>query len=1176
MYLDYSKLKSGQAEQPILRLRTLAGKELGAIPWAHNLTFEINYTDVSEISFEVPFQTDGQINPLYRQLTSYKVIYTEQLGVYVLGAPTKSGDGVEEKKTVVGYSTEKLFEKKNLYLEEGTYNFWNPAQPDDTILGRIIELDTTWKVGYVDPKLIGCYRTFDEYDNDALSFCYGDAMEKYQCAIVFDVYGKTINAYDASKSRGTLPIYLSYQNLVEEINVEELTDEIVTKLHVYGSDDLTIRDVNPAGTDYLIDLSYFIGNGDLDITIGNATHTLAEKVQSWELAVRNRQPYYTGLVSARASKTAQRLAEEATLTDLNSDLESLQAQQSVVIQSFALETTDTGKAKRQKELDNINDEISTKKSEIADQESKIADLQSEIDRYAEDITAVNEELAMEKYFTAAELKVLNLYLIEGDLTEETFVATEVDTSASGVTSTTSGAIALSGAEIVRLNVNNKTLYTIAGGTLNMTAAQITADITRGTLEIDTSGKNYILTAYLGATIYGEHNFSSGMLTMSGTISQLSSDISAKVENGITEDKGSKISFKAGNSNLFFTVNVSEYQKYSVAQELYDFGVEALDEMAWPVYEFTLDSANFLYQKEFEPFKDELELGKAVYINMLDDGVVQANLIGITLDFENPDEFSLTFSNQYRLKNGAESLADTISKSSASSRSFDASKYLYNQVANKTTQVSQFMEGQLDAAVNTILGASNQSVVINGAGIQVGGDSNYQLRIVDNMIAMTDDAWKTAKLALGLFATEDTGQQWGVNAEMVAGKLIIGNNMVLENATDEGVMQFKVDASGAWLNNSTFVLQKDKAGRMILDPKYGLMAGTELLFDTEGTTVKPSFLDSDEEIVFDSDGMPKNTNFFLDIRDGSAYFRGTICATGGTFSGSLSAATGTFSGALSGATGTFSGSLSAASGTFKGTVQASEYLDSKGNKMMTNEQWDAKYLNLKGLNVNDNFIVDENGNVTITNGSISWSAVTGTTEIDNRISTAQSTANKAQTAAETASTSADTAAQKALAASGLVEKLANGNYPKGTFIDGTSITSPNITGGTITGGTFYGSTFYASDKDAWAQMDGTSFSLYNTGNKNPQAILSAVTNSVKLILGTGSGTDFTAGRFYIEKAYSSTFGNMGGIYLINSSGDILTSPAIIFYNNGNKIAFTGSTVDFSSVKVTGLSSTAVFG
>ena len=55
-----------------------------------------------------------------------------------------------------------------------------------------------------------------------------------------------------------------------------------------------------------------------------------------------------------------------------------------------------------------------------------------------------------------------------------------------------------------------------------------------------------------------------------------------------------------------------------------------------------------------------------------------------------------------------------------------------------------MENALDAAVNTIIGASNQSVVINGAGIHIGGDGNYQLRLVDNMIAMTNDNWKTSK------------------------------------------------------------------------------------------------------------------------------------------------------------------------------------------------------------------------------------------------------------------------------------------------------------------------------------------------------------------------------------------------------------------------------------------------
>ena len=57
------------------------------------------------------------------------------------------------------------------------------------------------------------------------SFLYGSAMEKYNCTIVFDVYARTISAYDAGKSRGTVPIYLSYQNLVDAVDLEELTDD---------------------------------------------------------------------------------------------------------------------------------------------------------------------------------------------------------------------------------------------------------------------------------------------------------------------------------------------------------------------------------------------------------------------------------------------------------------------------------------------------------------------------------------------------------------------------------------------------------------------------------------------------------------------------------------------------------------------------------------------------------------------------------------------------------------------------------------------------------------------------------------------------------------------------------------------------------------------------------------
>lgn len=1092
MYLDYAKIKSGQRKQPMLRLRTLAGKELGAVPFVHDLKFCLNYSEVSTIEFTVPFKVNGMINPLYAALTSFKVIYTDDFGIYVLESPTKTNDGVEESKEVKGYSLERLFKNKNLFLEEGTYNFWNPIDSKDTILGRIIELDPGWRVGYVAPRLIGCYRTFDQFDSDALSFCYGDTMEKYRCAFVFDVYEKTINIYDAMEDTGTLPIYLSYNNLVESVSVDEISDDIATKLHLSGSDGLTIRDVNPTGKDYIINLDYFLYNGDLDIKVAGSDRTLADRVREWQASIAARQTYYTGLVSARASLTAQKLAADVDLTTMKGDLDTLTAQQSITIQAMAMETTAEGKAKQQANLDRINAQIDAKNNEIEGQEAKISSFETQIQQYMDTLSAINQELSFEGYFTAAEQEILNHYMIEASVTDETFVATDVDTSVSSAASKVSGVVNLTGSDLTRVEIPSfgKTMYVITGGTLEVPGAKITASVMRGTLEIS-SGNNYVLTTYLGKTDYSGHTFQTGLITIAGILSQLSTDVSARTENEVTEYKGTRFSFQTTNANTYFTVSVNDYQKYSVEMELYDFGMDVLEDYAWPVYEFSVDSANFLYHEKFEPFKNKLELGKAVHLDLGSEGLISAKIIGVELDFEDISSFNLIFSNRYQKKNGMEDWLDEVQSASRAGRSIDANKYTYNRAADKVTEVAELMRQQLVAAVNNIVNAEDQTVLINSSGINIGGNSKYQMRLVDNMIAMTDDGWKTAKLAIGLFATEGVGEQWGVNAEMLAGHILIGNKLILQNPNDQGYMMFQIDETGAWLYNAQFVLQDGNTGGLvIIDPKYGIVAGTKLLFNTNGTTVTPEFLDEAGDITYDSEGMPQNANFYLDVQDGSAYFRGklvaksgkiggytiensylhsgsnktfvalnggtdvyadyaiwagytnptsTLCpfwvkkdgtfyAKSGKFAGELEAAKGTFAGALSAATGTFSGDISAASGTFKGTIQASRYLDTSGRDMMNNGKFTSDYLDVRGLNVNNRFKVDQNGNVTITGGSISWNAVTGTGEIDRRIEDAE---DAAYDAAYDASTALDN-----------VRKLANGKY-SGTFIDGTSIYSPTI-------------------------------------------------------------------------------------------------------------------------------------
>ena len=1091
MYLDYTKIKfdsMGRPEVPGLLLQTMSGTSIGFLDNVVDLKLTIKFSEPSEISFQIPAYNDGVPTPHYDDVVGYKVIYTENYGIYMITKPSISGDGIEEVKSVSGYSIEQELDYKTFFLEEGTFNFWNPAAPDDTLMGRVLEIATGWNVGYISPTLIGRYRTFTEYDDYLLDFVYNTAPEKFRCVFVFDPYKRTINVYDADEERPRVPIYLDFDNLLESLDVDELTDELVTAMRPYGADELDIRMVNPIGTNWIYDISYFISNGDIPKELG-------EKWEAWQHAVLNRREYYKGLVSLQYSSTAR------LLVDLQGQLEDLTNQQSITIQALAMEITEDGKKSQQELLDEINQKIAAKKEEIAQQEAIIAGIEEDLDPEKEDsytaqILAMNQELSLATYFTEDERAVLSKYFIEQDMTEDTFVASDVDTSISGSSITLSNsAVSVSGSTITMVDLDapySKEMYMLAGGNFSISGSTVlTGDVIRGTLEKRNDGE-FVFSIYAGTMKAGDSSAPSGLVTATGTLTGFSTDVHAVTENEITTNEGSQFQFTATEASVYMTANVSDYQKYSVQLELFDFAVDVLSDVATPTYEFNVDSGNFIFSQEFAPFRENLELGCGLYLKLYNGEVITPILIEFELDFEDKDKFSLVFSNRFKRHDNVNTLKDMIEQSYSSSRSFDASKHIYGQTVGQASMVSDFMNSSLNAAVNTIIGAANQSVIIDGAGIHIGGEEDYQIRIVDKMIAFTEDGWQSSKLAIGLFATEETGEYFGVNAEVIGGKLIVGNNMIIENENDQGVMQFKVDASGAWLNNSTFVLQKDNGGKMILDPQYGLLAGTGDLFTTEGTTVIPSFLDEDGDLILDEDGIPENANFFLDLRDGNAYFRGEVSAVSGSIGGwtiaddYLYSGSGTSFVALNGSktenaayaiwaggedpnTAPFwvkrNGDMYARDGTFRGTIYGSVYKDSSGNNMMNgSEQFLPDYLSLYGLEITNgstttfrvtaNGQVYINGTVTMSAGSsINWANVTEQnvtqSEAYNKANSAEQIANSAQSIANGASSTANSAWNKAEDAESTANqvssefrdvKLTVGNT---TYINGSMIYSKSI-------------------------------------------------------------------------------------------------------------------------------------
>lgn len=165
------------------------------------------------------------------------------------------------------------------------------------------------------------------------------------------------------------------------------------------------------------------------------------------------------------------------------------------------------------------------------------------------------------------------------------------------------------------------------------------------------------------------------------------------------------------------------------------------------------------------------------------------------------------------------------------------------------------------------------------------------------------------------------------------------------------------------------------------------------------------------------------------------------------------------------------------------------------------------------------------------GAITWGDLSGGVQSD--ITDAQSTADSAYSLA-------------------VNNKLPS--YIKSTYIDATTVQSPTIEGGEI-----YGAELYATDgRDTYAKIEDGSFALMRVGSSIPRAILEATNTDVSLVLGTGTGTSYASGRFYIQKSYSSGLGNIAGIYYVKSNG---VPFGMVFYDDG--------TIAFDANEVTGL-------
>jgi uncharacterized protein YlxW (UPF0749 family) len=1009
----------GVPEYPSFMLTTLADSPICPLNF-YGLNAVFRYNDVSEFTFTVPatLEIDGQIvdNPCYEEVRGQRLIDAGDYGIFVLVNPKVTDDGIQKVKECTAYSLEYTlnnymmpgFDDETLMLADPT------GMSDDDLMSIVLDNAPGWKLLYVSPTLSTRYRTLSDSGQTTYAFLMNTLQNSYNCIVLFDTRQRGIMIYDMDMAVDQTGLFLDNENVIVTRDGEELSDEIVTALAVYGADDISIRPVNVLASDYIYNLSYFCETGDIPEELAAKWYAFQDKNKIY-------QKIFSDLYSQYYNDVLLQNNEYTALVDLQGELESMQH----VMDTYQTDTDGDHSA----EIAELQSQMTAKQTEIDRQQAAVDSATAKTDSDQQMMQDIVELCSFEHNFTAEEYAILQRFFKESSIQETTFVDGLVSEKPAAFLSVTSdnpisitidkgdlyraddyadltdeewAALDLSASEKAELQsitnnlsssyighhffqinsgycdiANTDNSFNLYGTVVNSTVSYAEAAEADGThqcmvsLSIDNP-------CYNG----DEVSYTDGLLVLSGYLTNFA--YAADLDSTNTDT----MSFVVTSGILTLTADSSINQRVHMLQELYDYGVQCLDKLSSPAFEFEVEAANFLFAPEYEFFRKNFELGKKCWLEHKPGYYIEPIFLECEIDYDSWPDLQLRMSNKIRYGDPAMSLADTIGDTAHKTASLDASKYNYSAFKNSNIQndVEILIESALDLAKKSIIDSANQSVLIDSQGIHLrktnpatGLFDPGEIRLINNKIVFTNDSWKTASMAIGQIETPDGASTMGVVAQSLIGEVLIGNKLLIEATNPDAnfggdVTHFRVDAGGVKMANGAIYIQgSDPHNQIIIDPMLGIMAGDNTLFKMGDSKFELDIYDEFGNIKYDQDiynkyklEIPTGAKFYFDINTGNLVFRGDVYANNGYFKGTVNADAGYFKGSIN-VNDQFivneEGHVTANSANITGNIKATT-LDCTGAQ-------------ITGLSVG------ENGLTMSPHATISWGQVTGTDNVANK-------------------------------------------------------------------------------------------------------------------------------------------------------------------------------------------------
>ena len=745
---------------------------------------------------------------------------------------------------------------------------YNQSNTSLSLLHLVLQEVYGWQIGHVDASLQTLSRQFEVDRESVYDFLMNEVCEKFNCYIVFNTINNTINVYaesltakfigdgaantfiisppftqigtvsvdgykttrweynvatgaitledtpvagahievvDGALTEWATDVFVSFDNLSQEINVNYDADAIKTKLTVTYGDDGDIREVN-LGLPYLTDLSYYYTVDWMGQDLYDAYTAYIQKSNDSQLEYTNN--------SQEILKINDQIYYEENRLSLEYSL----------VQSVGPTTVGTYYV-RQENYDGTF--------------------------YYKEVSLPNEYDANENYYSnetvnVTEEKVENLYAVL-----KKYFNNEDTNDNSGDTKITSWKT-----DLIELQQDFEFMETYTLSYLLNELSKV--DIGRiGNADIETAIGNFIseMWAELGRTplreLYlkpyqeiKETNIKAGwankdnenypyyypvLLYISSIEAAIASldavigdyeknrkefyDLNAAISDQLlmhknfTERQLIRLSAFLREDELHIEDIIETSQddlssSFKVKQDAMESGRIELQKLCQPQLQFSMTMANIYALPEFEPIIDQFQLGKVIKVALRPNYIKQSRLMQVNINFDDFSDFSCEFGELTSLRSQSDIHADLLKNAITAGKSVATNSSHWTRGSDAATALDlKIQQGLLDATTQIKAMDGKQGVTIDKYGIHLRSIDEYgnvdpkQGWIVNNQFLYSDDGFKSTKAVFGEY-TFDGQSLYGVLADAIVGRLLIGSQIKLEN--NDATMTF--DNNGLLVTN----------------------------------------------------------------------------------------------------------------------------------------------------------------------------------------------------------------------------------------------------------------------------------------------------------------------------------------------------------------------------------------